>query len=197
MNLARILPAALILLAASQHAQAELGRSAPPSQATPALSTNYRLKLAAKSGDKALGEISLLTCAPAIDASGFLDKPADEALPATTLTLRGKIEEQEGGALLMTYTFGVSTPEVSRTMPFAGAAAKRPEPEAKTGESKAGDARAAAEARPEPRGPFTSVISYRDHFSTGALRMKPGSTYELLTMAGVVYSLTLSPEPQK
>lgn len=183
MNLARILPAALILLTASQHAQAELGRSAPPSQSTPALSTNYRLKLAAKSGDKALGEITLLTCAPAIDASGFLDKPADETLPATTLTLRGKIEEQEGGALLMTYTFGLSTPVVSQTVlpPL-----KRAESDAK-----------AADAKPEPRGNVSSFISYRDHFSTGALRMKPGSTYELVTMAGVVYSLTLSPEPQK
>lgn len=181
MNFARILPAVLILLATSQHAQAELGRSAPPSQSTPALSTNYRLKLAAKSGDKALGEISLLTCAPAIDASGFLDKPADETLPATTLTLRGKIAEQEGGTLLVSYTFGLSTPLVSQTVlpPL-----KRAEPDAK-----------AADAKPEPRGNVSSSISYREHYANGALRMQPGKTYELMSMAGVVYSLTLSPDP--
>lgn len=182
MNLAHLLPAVL-LLAASLPAQAELGRSAPPPQSTPALSTNYRLKLAAKSGDKTLGEISLLTCAPAIDASGFLEKLADETLPPTTLTLRGKIAEQEGGTLLVTYTFGLSTPVVSQTvLPPA----KRPEADAKT-----------ADGKPEPRGNVSSIISFRDHFTSGALRMKPGSTYELVTMAGTVYSLTLSPEPQK
>ena len=182
MNLARILPAVL-LLATSLPAQAELSRGAPPSQATPTLSTNYRLTLAAKSVDKALGEISLLTCSPVINASGLLDKPADATLPATTLTLRGEITEQEGGALLVTYTFGLSTPVVSQTVLLAP---KRAEADAKP-----------ADAKPESRANVSSIISYRDHSSSGALRMKPGSTYELMTMAGTVYSLTLSPEPQK
>lgn len=182
MNLARTLPAAFIfLLASGLPARAELGRSAPPSQAAPTLSTNYRLKLTANSGDKALGEISLLTCSPNIDASGFLDKPADATLPATTLTLRGKIAEQEGGALLVTYTFGLSTPVVSRTV--------LPPRRAEAGAG-------ATDAKAEPRSAVTSMISYREHFSNGALRMQPGKSYELVTMAGTVYSLTLSPEPQ-
>jgi hypothetical protein len=123
----------------------------------------------------------------------MIRKTADEPMPATTLTLRGKLAEQEGGALLLTYTFGVSIPVVSQSVStFGGTSAKRPEADAKPG-----DGKAAADAKPEPRGSYSTSISYRDHFSNGALRVKPGSTYELVTMAGVVYSLTISPEPQK
>ncbi|WP_395738862.1 hypothetical protein [Prosthecobacter sp.] len=200
----RLLSFAALLLAAglpAAHAQSRLRVPGEPPAAAPVsaatLSTNYRLTLAAKSGEKALGQISLLTCARTIDASGMLDKPADEALPAAMLSLRGTLTEEEGGALLLNYTFGLSTPVVSKTMTSAmGASAKRAEPDAKA----AADANANenASAKPEPpRAASTSLISYRDSASSGALRMKPGSTYELVTMAGVVYSLTLVPEPLK
>ncbi|MCX6847396.1 MAG: hypothetical protein NTY98_00590 [Verrucomicrobia bacterium] len=198
MNLARLLPAALILLAVGPSAHAQQSRRAtneapaPSSLTAETLSTNYRLTLAAKSGDKALGEISVLTCARKIDASGMLDKPADDTLPSTLLSIQGTLTEQEGGALMLAYSFGVSTPVVSQTMSFGGSSAKRTEADAK-----AGDAKAAAEARPEQRGSVSSVITYRDHLSSGSVRVKAGSSYDLVTMAGVVYSLTITPEAQK
>jgi len=198
MNLARLFSAALILLAAgpSAHAQAQAlaprrlsnDAPAPPSLSAPTLSSNYRLTLAAKSGDKALGAVSVLTCSKSIDASGMLDKPADENLPAAMLSLRGTLMEEEGGALLLNYSFGVSTPVVSQMMTSSAAlSVKRQEADAKAGDAKV----------ESPRGTVSSTISFRDYTSSGSVRVKAGSTYELVTMAGVVYSLTISPEPLK
>ncbi len=199
MNPARLLSAALILLAAGTSAHAQVPRRtsneapAPEPLSAAILSTNYRLTLAAKSGDKALGEISVLTCSKNIEASGMLDLPADIEHPSTLLSIRGTLTEQEGGALMLAYSFGVNTPLVSQSMStFGGSAAKRPEADAKPG-----DAKAAAEPKPEMRGNVSSSITYKDHNTSGSVRVKAGSTYELVTMAGVVYSLTISPEPQK
>ncbi|WP_395751884.1 hypothetical protein [Prosthecobacter sp.] len=193
MNLPRLFTAALLLLAAGLPAHAQTSRirvsdaAAPPPLSAATLSTNYRLTLAAKSGEKALGEVSVLTCAKAIDASGMLEKPADGALPATQLSLRGTLAEEEGGALLLTYSFAVNAPVIQSTSSFAGSSAKRQEAEAKAGE-----------AKPEtPRTTVTSIINFRDNLSSGAVRVKAGKTYELVTTAGVVYSLTISAEPLK
>jgi hypothetical protein len=196
----RLVTATLLLAASLTAAHAQTGRrvvadapaAAPLSSAM--LSTNYRITLAANSGEKELGQISVLTCARSIEASGMMTKPADDVLPAASLSLRGTLTEEEGGALLLSYTFGLSSPVISQTLTSG---AKRPEADAKAGDAKAA-ADANANAKPEPpRFASTSIISYRDSSSSGALRMKPGNTYELVTMAGVVYSLTLAPEPLK
>ena len=198
MNLTRLFTA-VALLAITQAAHSQTPRklpsdgAPPPPLSAPTLSSNYRLTLTAKSGDKALGEISVLTCSSAIEASGFLAKPADDIFPATTLSIRGTLTEQEGGSLMLGYTFGVVTPVVSQSMTnYSGSSSQR-----SGSGSKTGDAKADSDAKPEPRGNISRSFIYRDHISSGALRVKAGSTYELLTTGGVVYSLTISPEPQK
>ncbi|MBB5033334.1 hypothetical protein [Prosthecobacter vanneervenii] len=186
MKATRLLAAAFILTAASLHAQVQparvpvrVGQSLAPASTTPTLSTNYRLTLTAKSGDKSLGAVSQLTCSTGLEVSGFLDKPQEDSMPATTLSLHGKMAEQEDGTLLVTYHFGLSVPVVSSTTTSAPAKSK----------DAAGD-----KAEPAPQ---TTVFSFRDHSSSGALRVRPGRSYELMTMAGVAYTLTISAEPQK
>lgn len=177
MKATRLLAAAFLLMAASLHAQApRTGVAVPrqslaPASTTPTLSTNYRLTLTAKSGDKPLGAVSQLTCSTTLEVSGFLDKPQEDSMPATTLSLHGKMAEQEDGTLLVTYHFGLSVPSVSRTT-------------------------TSAEGKADPA-PQTTVFSFRDHSSSGALRVRPGRSYELMTMAGVAYTLTISTDPLK
>lgn len=178
MKATRLLAAAFLLMAASLHGQVQparvpvrVGQSLAPASTTPTLSTNYRLTLTAKSGDKSLGAVSQLTCSTTLEVSGFLDKPQEDSMPATTLSLYGKMAEQEDGTLLVTYHFGLSVPSVSRTT-------------------------TSAEGKSEPA-PHTTVFSFRDHSSSGALRVRPGRSYELMTMAGVAYTLTISTDPLK
>ncbi len=194
MNLTHLL-AAVALLGFTQSAYSQASRklssdgAPPPPLSAPTLSTNYRLTLTAKSGDKALGEISVLTCASAIEASGFLTKQADD-IAATTLSIRGTLTEQEGGSLMLSYTFGVVIPVVSQSLStYSGSSSQR-----SAAGSKTGDTKADAEARPESRGTVSRTISFKDCISSGALRVKAGNTYELVTMGGATYSLTISPE---
>ncbi len=190
--------AAVALLGITQSAYSQASRKiasdgAPPLPlSAPTLSTNYRLTLTAKSGDKALGEISVLTCSSAIEASGFLAKQADD-IAATTLSIRGTLTEQEGGSLMLGYTFGVVTPVVSQSLSsYSGSSSQRAGSGSKTAGSKAD-----SEATPEPRGSVSRTFGSKDCVSSGALRVKAGSTYELVTMGGATYSITISPEPQK
>lgn len=48
-----------------------------------------------------------------------------------------------------------------------------------------------------PGQPQMSNIQYQDHFSRGALRMKPGKTYELLKSGENIYSIVVAPENDK
>jgi hypothetical protein len=173
-------------------APAENAASSPPSLSAPALSTNYRLALIAQSGDKSVGEISVLTCSSAIETSGYLIKPADQLMPATTLSLRGTLTEAEKGSLLFVYSFIVVTPVVSQSLMSMASAAQRSGSDSKRSDAKAGD-----ETKPAPLGNVTMTFNYRDHASTGALRVKAGSTYELVSMGGITYSLKISAEPEK
>lgn len=70
------------------------------------LSTNYRILFAGRSGDKSLGELSSLTCAPDVSLLGPLDA---SAMPAS-LGVSGRIEERDGGTIIFEYSISFRVP---------------------------------------------------------------------------------------
>lgn len=76
------------------------------SNAAKPLSSNYRIVFTGKSGDKALGELSLLTASPVVAISG----PLDASPMPTSFEVSGTIEEREGGLIVFEYRIGFQVP---------------------------------------------------------------------------------------
>jgi hypothetical protein len=80
------------------------------------LKSNYRITFSGVSGDKPLGELSALTCAPRIELSGPLsasERPAN-------FTVSGTLSEKEGEMIFL-YQIGFSVPSsVPPGVPGAG-----------------------------------------------------------------------------
>ena len=71
------------------------------------LKSNYRITFSGVSGDKTLGELSALTCAPRIELSGPLsasERPAN-------FTVSGTLSEKEGEMIFL-YQIGFSVPSI-------------------------------------------------------------------------------------
>jgi hypothetical protein len=87
--------------------------NAPTNQATteqsPALSTNYRITLSVKSGDKVTGDLSTLTCSRSIQVSGPI---GDSEIP-TIFKITGILDENEG-KLTFTYDIDFTVPIVNQ-----------------------------------------------------------------------------------
>lgn len=78
-------------------------RSAPGLQQEtprPELRKNYKLSLVVTSGDKPVGELTLLTCSPAIHVESPITPES-----ATFVALEGTLTEKEDGVLFLDYTF--------------------------------------------------------------------------------------------
>lgn len=133
------------------------------------LSSNFRLTLSGKAGDKSLGELSALTSSPTIQISG----PMDGSELSATYSISGLLEEKEG-KILFAYTISFSVPVVTESQSLR--------PSAK------GEAAAVATTR---------NIQYQQHSANGTLRMVPGKTYEVLKAGGATYTIVVAPEDEK
>ena len=137
------------------------------------LGANYRITFSGASGDKSLGELSALTCAPKIEIHGALN-PAGTS---TILHVTGTLEEKEG-CILFSYAIGFRVPQV--------AADKAPSP-----------------SQPQPPKPAIAGpaapgdVQYQELTATANLLMKPGKTYQLLKAGGNVFTVVVKPEPDK
>jgi len=131
------------------------------------LKTNYRITLAGKKDGKTLGEISYLTCSPTTTVGG----PISDAQPATTITSSGELTERDDGTLLWNYRLSFSMPVPSQTLTTQG-------------------------KEPVNAAPVFTNIQYQQHNTQGSVILKPGKAYELLTVAGVTYSVTIAPESE-
>lgn len=149
--------------------------NAPAKAEEPYLSTNYRLTLAAKTGDKPLGELSTLTCAREIGLSG----PIDTSETPASFTVRGNLAEKDS-LIIFSYSIGFSVPVTTASL--VPAVIPKPAPGA-------GNAPASIPAPNTMRS-----VQYQQHESTGTLRMKPGQSYDVLKVGGNVYTLTIAPE---
>lgn len=75
------------------------------------LSTNYRLSFTGKAGEKALGELSALTCSPHVSVAG----PLDASEIPTSFEVTGTIAEREGGLIYFDYQILFSVPVPQQT----------------------------------------------------------------------------------
>lgn len=132
------------------------------------LGSNYRLNFAAISDEKPIGDISMLTCSSNLEVSGYLSKPTEETFPATSISVRGTLTEAEGGALVFGYAIALQVPYASSTQ----------------------------RAAPDVKAVMTTV-SFANHTSSGTLLVKPGRSYNILKVGGVIYSVTITPESDK
>lgn len=84
---------------------------AHPQEPKPTLSKNYEINLAVTAHDKAVGEMSVLTCSPSVEVEAtidFIETP-------TSLSLQGTLTEKEDGSLSFNYVFKFSVPIVTNT----------------------------------------------------------------------------------
>ncbi len=128
------------------------------------LGANYRIVITATANGKKAGEVSVLTCSSAIQTEGFLSMPTEENRSGTSVAVQGWLAELEGGPLKLSYAIGMMTPVPSQTIGGIG------------------------EARPA-----TTTVSFKRTGATGMLLAKPGQSYDILKITGVVYSISITP----
>ncbi len=75
------------------------------------LTGNYRLSFTGKAGEKALGELSALTCSPRVSVAG----PLDASEIPTSFEVTGTIAEREGGLIYFDYQILFSVPVPQQT----------------------------------------------------------------------------------
>ncbi|WP_449071741.1 hypothetical protein [Prosthecobacter sp.] len=131
------------------------------------MSTNYRVTFSGKSGEKAIGELSSLTCSPVVYISG----PLDASTTPTSFDVRGSVSEREGGLLFFEYQIGFQVPVTMSTH--------------------------TTQPKGEGSGSSTSTIQYQNHTCSGSILMKPGKAYEILKAGGCSHSVMITPEPEK
>jgi len=78
----------------------------PNAEPAKRLSANYRVLFSGKSGEKAIGELSLLTASPLVRISG----PLDASAITTNFDVSGTIEEREGGLIAFEYSIRFEVP---------------------------------------------------------------------------------------
>jgi hypothetical protein len=76
-----------------------------PRPPTASLASNYRITFSGKAADKALGELSILTCAPTLQLSGALDSSETPL----NFSVSGSLEEKEG-LMLFSYSIEITVP---------------------------------------------------------------------------------------
>lgn len=132
---------------------------------SPLLERNYRLTFSGKLGEEGLGELSALTCARQVELNG----PLDDGEWAAQFGINGMLEEKEG-TLLFTYQISFTAPTKvvkPAVVPMPGNAAPVP---------------------------GSGNVRFQQHSSSGALRMLPGRTYEVLKVGGAVYTVSIRAE---
>jgi hypothetical protein len=127
------------------------------------LSQNYQITLSVTAHDKALGELSLLTCSPTVAVEGTIDLTENP----TAITLRGGLVEKEGGVLVFNYSLLFTLPIVTNSQ-------------------------APGPVQPGMPANMARNVQYQQHSASGAIRMKPGNSYEVLKAAGRTYSLSIT-----
>lgn len=136
-------------------------------EAAKPLSTNYRITFSGKSGEKAIGELSSLTCSPVVYISG----PLDASTTPTSFDVKGSVSEREGGLLFFEYQIGFQVPVTMSTH--------------------------TTQPKGEGSGSSTSTIQYQNHTCSGSILMKPGKAYEILKAGGCSHSVMITPEPEE
>ncbi|WP_395738863.1 hypothetical protein [Prosthecobacter sp.] len=127
------------------------------------LSVNYRIVITATQNGTRLGELMTLTCASAFQMNGAMDKRSSDEPTGATLSVRGALTEQEGGTLKLSY---VMRAEVAVPMQTMGV----------------------------PGGPAVwSTHAYKHTGATGMLLLKPGQDYEVMTVSGIAYAISITP----
>jgi hypothetical protein len=132
------------------------------------LGSNYRIAITATTNGKAAGEVSVLTCSSAIQMDGILSMPTEANRHGAELIMRGWLAEQEGGALKLSYSIGLTKSFPNQVL-------------ARTGDSE----------------PVSTSISVKKFGSTGMLLLQSGKSYVILKITDVVYSISIIPVPLK
>jgi hypothetical protein len=136
------------------------------------LSANYRITFSGKSGEEAIGELSVLTCSKKITLSG----PLSSSDTPTTFTITGTLEEKDG-LLILNYSLSYRVAVVM-------------------GDQSSQPGQPQLPGQPPQPARYRSV-QYMDHSTQGALKMKPGQNYDLLKAGGNTYSIIVAPEIDK
>jgi hypothetical protein len=134
-------------------------------ETTELLSSNYRIVIRATANGSQVGEISAQTCSAAFQINGFLSLPMAEDPLGKDLSVRGELSELEGGALKLSYIMDMTNPVPSQS--FGMMVQKQAVP---------------------------SVYGHQlTNGALGTLMMKPGQSYDVMQISGVVYALTITP----
>ncbi len=131
---------------------------------TTMLGANYRIAITTTVNGKKQSELAVLTCSSPFQISGFAIEPTADDVKGEPLTLRGALAEQADGSLKLSYDMRVDTPVPMQTIGLAG-----------TAES------------------LTSTFQYKKTGAMGMLLLKPGQSYEVMKISGMVCAITLTP----
>ena len=131
------------------------------------LPVNYRITLSSREGEKQVGELSNLTCSPRVHISGNIDT-VENLVPENRIPVGCVLSGslQEEDGII-TFTYDIGM--------------QIPVPSQRLGS-----------------GPNTvaTAIQYKDVRCSGALRMKPGKTYEVFQTGGRMLLISISPEKE-
>ncbi len=128
------------------------------------LGVNYRIVITATANGAKMGELAALTCTSPFEMTGYLVKPTAEDEFGASLAVRGALAEVEGGSLKLSYAMVKNAPVPMHSWGSQGAAP-----------------------------PFKTVYSFKKTGASGVLLLKPGQSYEVARITGVVYSLSITP----
>ena len=93
--------------------------------------------------------------------------PLGDSDSQSLVTVNGSLTEEQDGAIILRYEIGFTIP-VKMAMPAPG-----------------------------PGVPGSPGVQYQNHSSQGMLRVKAGKAYEVLRIGRTIYSITITPEPDK
>ncbi|MCX6847395.1 MAG: hypothetical protein NTY98_00585 [Verrucomicrobia bacterium] len=139
----------------------------PPDSAEPEdtlLGANYRIVISATANGRKMGELAALTCTSPFQMTGYLVKPTAEDQFGASLAVRGALAEMEGGTLKLSYAMGMNAPVSMQTISLPGGSQR-----------------------------VNSTYSFKKTGTSGMLLLKPGQSYEVMKVTGVVYSLSITP----
>lgn len=138
--------------------------SAQAERETPLLGANYRIVISATEKGQKSGELSTQTCSASFQINGCLAMPKVDDPIGTDLSVRGELNELEGGGLRLGYSLAVTNRVPSQTFGMPGSGQE-----------------------------VVANHSYKKNGATGMLLLQPGRSYELMQISGVVYSLSITP----
>jgi len=129
------------------------------------LGVNYRIAITAKENGRQVGGLEALTCTSPFQMSGSLEKRNADDPAGPGLSVRGALAEVEGGTLKLGYDVTIHSlvPVQSIGMLGGGPSAR------------------------------TSTHTSKRTGTSGMLLLKPGQSYDVMQISGVVYSITITP----